>query len=688
MSVWAALAAAASAGTAQAEPPATPSAAQPMTPAAAESSAGVTSYPASFFAPYRPNTALDMVNRLPGFGLDEGANVRGFGGAAGNVLLDGARPASKDESLGALLGRIPAAQVERVDLIRGGAPGIDMQGRSLIANVVRRKGDVTQQVGLIRLERFSEDGRILVGWRYDLNRQLGPRAFDLGLGKLLNYDDSAGRGFRVRRDASGREILREAAGHEEDGWGHYARVNGRGPLLGGVLRLNGAVTDSPSKGEEHFDGTLGRLDVIDRESDLEGEVGLNYARDFGPRWSVELVGLQTFEREDFVSRAEGYRNVRFEAQGEEGERIGRFTVKHRPAATLTVEAGGETAFNFLEGANTLQVNGAPVPLPFSEVRVEEDRAELFALANWRATPVLTLEAGFRHETSTIRQIGQGARERDFQYPKPRFTAAWTPAAGSSLRLRVEREVGQLDFGDFVSEADLTTGVVASGNPDLAPDQAWVYELAAERRFWDTGALVLTLRRRDITDVVDRIPVTATDPVTGVSETFEAPGNIGDGVAQSVSLDATLPLRRLGVPGGEFRADLTWRRSRVIDPTTGEARRISGERPDSLELRYRHDLPSKNLVFNLVWFDGWRETYYNFDQVTRVGLDRFAEAEVQWRPRPRTTLFLSLANLSPFTLRIDRDVYTGRRDANPLAFAEERRTQSQVRAIVRLRQEFG
>ena len=50
---------------------------------------GVIRYPQAYFAEQRPVTAYDMVGRLPGFTLDTGDNVRGFEGAAGNVLIDG-----------------------------------------------------------------------------------------------------------------------------------------------------------------------------------------------------------------------------------------------------------------------------------------------------------------------------------------------------------------------------------------------------------------------------------------------------------------------------------------------------------------------------------------------------------------------------------------------------------------------
>lgn len=53
-----------------------------------------TVYPASHFAAFSPQSALDIVERTPGFVLVEGEDVRGFGAAGANVLIDGARPSS------------------------------------------------------------------------------------------------------------------------------------------------------------------------------------------------------------------------------------------------------------------------------------------------------------------------------------------------------------------------------------------------------------------------------------------------------------------------------------------------------------------------------------------------------------------------------------------------------------------
>src|SRR3954465_8217516 len=86
-------------------------------PAWAQSDQGISVYPASFFADARPATAYDMISRLPGFSLDNGlSSARGFAGTAGNILIDGARPTAKNDDPSTILGRIPAANVERIEL--------------------------------------------------------------------------------------------------------------------------------------------------------------------------------------------------------------------------------------------------------------------------------------------------------------------------------------------------------------------------------------------------------------------------------------------------------------------------------------------------------------------------------------------------------------------------------------------
>ena len=96
-------------------------------------------YPASFFEQYLPQNALEMIARVPGFVFDGGSDERGFGGNAGNVLIDGERPTLKSGGLRSALLRIPANQVERIEVLRGGISSGEAAGQATVANVIRKK---------------------------------------------------------------------------------------------------------------------------------------------------------------------------------------------------------------------------------------------------------------------------------------------------------------------------------------------------------------------------------------------------------------------------------------------------------------------------------------------------------------------------------------------------------------------
>lgn len=168
---------------------------------------GVISYPPAYFAEQRPSTALDMVQRLPGFSIDGGDDVRGFEGAAGNVLIDGARPTSKTDDIEEILRRIPAAQVDHVELIRGGAPGIDMQGKSILANVVKVKGAGFQGLIALANNHVIDDGRNSSGIRLEASGQAGPGSWEGGLRYGQGIDDGSGPGRHVRQTPGGTPLI-------------------------------------------------------------------------------------------------------------------------------------------------------------------------------------------------------------------------------------------------------------------------------------------------------------------------------------------------------------------------------------------------------------------------------------------------------------------------------------------------
>ena len=155
----------AGAASAQTAPP-------PAAPQAEAAQQGVLIFTPDFFADQRPNTALDMVNRVPGFSVQDGDGSRGFAGAVGNILINGSRPASKNDTGSSVLSRTLVPQVERIELIRGGAPGIDMQGYSVVANVITRSQASTEQI-LTGNMAFFEGGTDRGFGQYQFTRRDG-----------------------------------------------------------------------------------------------------------------------------------------------------------------------------------------------------------------------------------------------------------------------------------------------------------------------------------------------------------------------------------------------------------------------------------------------------------------------------------------------------------------------------------
>ncbi len=662
---------------------------------------GVISYPAAFFADAQPNTANDMIARLPGFALDQGSGVRGFAGAAGNVLIDGDRPTSKSDDLQNILRRIPASQVERIDVIRGGAPGIDMQGKTVLANIVRKGGAST--TGLISVvNNFIYDGRNNPGIRLEGTRRGDGKALEGSLVMAGFLDDGAGDGLLVQRDGSGALIDRADMQVEGDG----LQVIGTGafetPLAGGKFRVNGRLfLERFFYGErDAFDsGTIAESREHDQK--LRGELGLRYARDLGPRTKIETLFLQQRQSQDFKARYDEDGDIeRFANSRQLGESIGRASLNHRWSDSLSFETGGEAAFNWLESETDYSVNGAPVALPAAKVRVEERRAELFGQATWKPLPTVTLEGGLKYETSRIQSEGDVDLEKSLSFAKPRAVATWSPDAANQIRVRLEREVGQLDFDDFVASSEISNGgAVTSGNPNLNPEQAWVAEIAYERRFWDSGAITLTLSRSELTDVIDRAPevVISTCPllqngqrdVTSPACTrFDRPDNIGDGIRNQAQIDFNLPLGRVGVTGGTLRGFVVWRDSEVTDPTTGEMRRVTGERPRQWELHFSQDLPRWKLNWGVDVFGDWKETYHRYNRVTDVELRAFVTPYVEYKPRSDLQFLLQLQNFTQRDLVRIQEVYAGPRGASPLQLRESRQYENGMMVYVRVRKTFG
>ena len=636
-------------------------------PAEQDPASQVTAYPPSFFAAVQPTSAYDMLTVLPGYVFNESdSDIRGFTGAVGNVLIDGSRPTGKQESLEAILRRIPATAVERIEVIRAGAPGIDMQGQTVLANVVRRRESQTR--GSIEAESaFYERGFRAPRLAGEISHRTARDLFELSGVAGETVDDEHGFGSR-RRTAPDGNLLKDSIYAQDEGArvreaaGAYERE-----VTDGQLRVSASVQLEKFAADIEENVTFPEFSsslVREFEDERNVEFGAHFDRQFAGGRQVELLAIHRTSGEHGGELGiEEDAVTLFKQDADGSETIARGVLRWNQGQ-FSLESGIEAALNVLDSRNTLQEDGVDAPLPNGKIRVEERRGEIFANASWPLADAWRIEAGSRFEYSRLDESGDSTLSKSFFFPKPRVLVTWTRSDDDRLRLLLERDVGQLDFEDFAGSASLSSGTVTAGNPNLEPDRTWRLEVAWERSFMGTGVLLLAARHERIDDLVDRIPVMAEEP-------FDAVGNIGDGQRTELELNLTLPLDRLGIRSGLLKTVAVWRDSSATDPATGESRPISEDLPREIQIHFSQQLPRTRLRWGLDLILASSSPEYYFDEVRIERLGTQLDVFAQYEPSPAWNFRLFANNLTDRSAIRERQIHDGLRGTAPLSYIETR-----------------
>jgi outer membrane receptor for ferrienterochelin and colicin len=585
--------------------------------------AGTAVFTPDFFNQYAPRTALDMVERVPGFSIDEGEDRRGFTGAQGNVLIDGEAPASKAQEIEAILARIPASDVERIELVRGASAG---SAQALRVNVVRRASGRGTGIWSLDLAR-AEDGEVTPSGEAAYSGRWGEMEY--GLSAAYTGEHVPFRGEEHARDEFGSlEARRTELVPEDKGVAQLAGEANFG-VLGWRAGLNAQLLEARVDETLHARGfdAGGVLDEIEigatEERERIGELGASLQRDDGP-WRTELTAVLTRARyaADETSAAYDALAMLDEAawqrqRVERGESILHASLRRALGENWSLTFGAEAALNTLEQRlNLVEDDGSgpvPVDLPSANVRVEEERAELSFMLAGAPARGWSLEAGAAVEASRLTQTGDVEAEAELEYWKPSIQLA-RRFGDDELRLRLYRDVGQLDFRDFVSVADLENAIVDAGNPDLRPETSWRLEAAGDFRFGENRALSITLYRWAIEDALD---VVAVGPPGNL---FDAPGNIGDAELWGARVQLTWPL----IWGAALRIDAMAQEMEADDPLTGEQRALSDRDESKVLIELRQDFSA------FAWgVDYERERETPSYRIDRIELEEDAEELELW-----------------------------------------------------------
>ncbi len=639
---------------------------------------------AEYFIGSQPSSAYDMVQLLPAFRLQEGnTDLRGYSGTAGNVLIDGQHLANKGESVETLLKRIPASSVERIELIRSSAAGVDMQGFAVLANVVRRTENLL--TGRVEVDYADfEHGFSAPRLGGVANLQTGDKVIDLQAAHYREIDDEHGYGFRNRYAEDGTPLRLSDYAQPEGTTYSEASGSPLQPLSGGTMRAAARAQDARMFADIESDIYFPASEHVvgaerERTRTLEGEFG--YERLLAGGNQVDLLAIHRAERLRATESSTDSAGSELDSNDSDATETIVRGVYHRKGGRVSIDVGAEATLNTLDSHVALTEDGASVPLPAADVRVEERRLEMFITGSWKIASVLDAEAGIRFEKSQLLQSGDSELEKTLVYPKPRALLTYEVSPATRFRVLVEREVGQLDFDDFVSDPSVSSETITAGNKDLEPESLWRFELAWEYQF-GKGSVVLTAREERISDVVDSVPVIAPEGI------FDAVGNIGSGRREELQLDFNLPLDGAGLRGMTLKGSALLRDSQVVDPLTSERRPISEDLPAEAAVDLTQDLTKLRLRWGVGYALHEVETSYKVDEVERDRLDDRIGAFVEYKPDSRWTVRLYGYNLTNSPATRTRETYDGLRGASDIDYVERRELRSGRYYGINIQRTFG
>lgn len=648
----------------------------PCAAARAQTEVPATVYAPDFFARFAPRNALDMLRQTPGFTLREASQERGLGQATGNVLINGQRVSAKASDLATELGRIPAQNVVEIRIVDGATldiPGLSGQVADII---VQARTRISGQFSWRPEFRAQTTDPLLSRGDISVTGSRGPFEWTLALQNSSSRSGANGPTWIYGPTGD----LIETRDDIWTGSGEAPRLSGRlvyrGPD-GDIGNLSAVYSQSEyDYREQGFRDRVSGVDVDRRvwsdDDTTTHEVSGDYEFALGAG-RLKLIGLNRLSggpsNQDVLSHysdgSPDQGNQTF-ADYDVGETIGRAEYRWSGLGG-DWQVSGEGAFNFLEGDtrfSTLTPTGAyvEIPLPGSDVRVEEDRYEVMTSYSRTLSPRLSVQLAAGGEYSAISVVGPNGETRRFWRPKGQASAAWKPDADTTVNARLQRRIGQLDFGVFASSVDLAVGQSTAANTQLVPQQSWELELEGIRRLGPWGVTSLRAYGRSIEDIVDFIPIGASG---------QAPGNLDQATVAGAEWKGNFTLDPMGWRGARLDLRVQVQDSHVDDPLTGEDREISNSLLRLYEGVFRHDVPGTD------WAWGGNATSVTYARAVRLTeIGRLTEGPV-W-----ASVFIEHKDVAGLTVRFtagniadarsvwDRTVYVNRRDG-PVAFREDR-----------------
>ncbi|MBT5241792.1 MAG: TonB-dependent receptor [Rhodospirillaceae bacterium] len=562
-----------------------------------------TTYEASFFTRFNPLSLQDMLQRIPGASISNSVATserRGLRGNEDAILINGQQITGKDSGGASALQRITANQVLRIEILRGSSSEVQSTTQRIINVILRQDGGDTLTL-TAALPNYTNDGsaRPIAGVTYAVNEP--NRNYSIGIASNPIY--RPWQRTKITSDLSGQDILSSVESEQHDRYtiqttGRYEQTFESGSRL----QLNGLgswLINNRERREVLRDpqqpiaiNQLSDSLEIDKRDEFTVEISADYSFPLGEADTVTFLALVNWEKENRdrdvfdLEPLDEPVIVRQLRQDIRTEAIARGTYDRTFSPTLGGQIGLEGTLNTQKTDFDLStlVDGALVPLAIfnSDGKVTEYRGEAFSTLRWKPWGTVEAEFGLAVEASRIRQTSVDVNSaRSLFFVKPTLNVYWDVTPQNKLFFSVVRDVGQLNFANFVASITSTDQELEAGNPDIKPTKSWDYEVGLEHRLAD-GVGVITGRAfyRYLQDPRGRLSFNGL-----VSQI----GNIGDGEEYGAEGEISIDFTRLGWWDGVLTADYLRRKTSVVDPFDNVSRRFGFTPNWETSFEYRHEI---------------------------------------------------------------------------------------------------
>lgn len=563
-----------------------------------------TVYSQRYFAVYSPNTALDMVNQLPGFTLNITDKVRGFGQSNNNYLINGKRPSSKTEEMQDPLRRIVSSSVCAVEVLKTGSN--EVAGYTgLVANVITCNTSELTGTWSTSLGSYSR-GEYTPSFDVSLNKQLEQLSINTEFRYFRNHNIT--RGNEQYFDAENIPLIlrKESYWSPSDNYRLNTAIKWQ---IASTKTINADLSLGYSywRLEEystHFDITNHNSPETEiratRYTPKNDWFPLSISGDYTqPLFSgqLKIMALHSYD----------YRKRRNYYVDENGDAVYKFAsyipttrkesilraVYQKPVTKHSIEYGIETAFNSLatnpdfyqdigNGRERLTVTG-------SEVNVEEQRIDGHLLYTHHLNASSQIQVNLAAESSRIEVKQIAGSRRTYVRPKGFVSLQMPLNDDTNVQWRLSKHIEQLNFLDFTSFVTPSEGTSNVGNTDLVPEQKWRMEQNIDHSFNDNNKVSLLIYKDFVKDKVAYIPINGTQ---------EGIGNLDSSYQYGISSTLTTELASLGLTGSKLDMSLEYNQSKLTDPVTGKSRPFDNQLDWRYQLKLRQDIVASDWAWTL------------------------------------------------------------------------------------------